>query len=400
MTGYWCILVTFLLFHLSYTAETLGKDARDADVQQENFLLIENLPITSKAEKGAPTTTDNTKPKDTTARDYFFDIGAIHTEEKRKWFEFHGAISQTVLVEGRDDKTQRDTTKFFDQTSLTLWLGVNILKSLSFTSEIDIENGFTIEAERGHFNWNILGDLLTIRVGKFVYPFGIERFQYSEPFNKLVDRPSPMVRIVPGLYTDVGVEFLGTVPIPHIEALKYEFAVTNGLDSFDDDGKQEDLADNNTNKQLGGRLSFALLPGLEIGGSYLMGKYDMDDNNGLFLAGADIAYQWKGLAFRGEYVGGRVELENGGDFHRNGYYLQTSYRHPFELDYLKYLEGVVRFDSVNPRDDVLNDGDADRIAFGVNYSPIENLILKFEYEINNQSRGGEDNVFVQAVWRW
>lgn len=337
---------------------------------------------------------------ETTPQDYFFDIEAIHTEEVRKWFEFHGAISQTVLVDGRDDKTQRDTTKFFDQTSLTLWLGVNILDTLSFTAEIDVENGFEVEAERGHFNWSVLGDLLTVRAGKFVYPFGIERFQYSEPFNKLVDRPSPMLRIVPGLYTDVGVEFLGTIPLPHIEALKYAFAVTNGLDSFDDGGEQEDLADNNSDKQVGGRLALALLPGLEIGGSYLTGKYDGDGDSRLFLAGADAAYQWRGLEFRGEYVAGKVELDDGRDFHREGYYLQTSYRHTFDLDYLKYLEGVVRFDSVDPRDDVLNDEDADRVAFGVNYSPIENLIIKFEYEINNQSRGGEDNVFFQAVWRW
>ncbi|MFQ5862434.1 MAG: porin [Candidatus Brocadiales bacterium] len=384
--------MAFLLFFLSCTAEARGQDAQE---QLENSLLIENLPTLSQAATKVPRADEDTKP-----RDYFFDIEAIHTEVVPKWFEFHGAISQTVLVDGRDDKTQRDTTKLIDQTSLTLWLGVNILKSLSFTSEIDVENGFEIEAERGHFNWNILGDLLTVRAGKFVYPFGIERFQYSEPFNKLVDRPSPMVRIVPGLYTDVGVEFLGTVPIPHIEGLKYEFAITNGLDSFDHEGRQKDLADNNTNKQLGGRLGLVLLPGLEIGGSFLTGKYDIDNDNRLFLAGADIAYRRGGLEFRGEYVTGKVELDNGEDFHRNGYYLQTSYRHPFELDYLKYLEGVVRFDSVNPRDDVLNDEDADRIALGINYSPVENLTLKFEYEINNQSRGGEDNVFVQVVWRW
>lgn len=388
----------------SYAA---GARAEDIHERLDNFLRIKNLAYLSKEERGgdsaAPSKPQENEPLDAVAaepQDYFFDIDAVETLHTPKRFDFHGAVSQVAIVEGRDDKTQRDTKKFFDQTALTLWLGANIVKSLTFTAEVELENGFRLDLERAHLDWDVLEDRLTARGGKFPFPFGIERHYYHAVSNKLIDRPSPFVRILPGLYTDVGIELYGTLPMPVVEALKYEFAVTNGLDSFGDNGKQEDLADNNTNKQFGGRLGLVLLPGLEIGGSYLTGKYDMEASKRLYLAGADVSYKRGGFEVRGEYIAGTVGLRGSGDFYRHGYYLQTSYRHNFELDYLKYLEGVVRFDSVDARDDMRTDKDADRIAFGVDYSPIKDLILKFEYEINNQKVGGEDNVLFQAVWRW
>lgn len=352
----------------------------------ENFLLMKELVKTEK-------------PSDTQPQDYYFNVEAVKTEEAKKWPEFHGFISLTEPLHGRDDPTQRKNVNFFDQTWITLWLGYQIFKPLSFTAEVDIEDGFEVEAEKGHFDWNIWEDKVALRLGKFVYPFGIERLAYSAPFNKLVDRPSPSVRIVPGIYSDVGVQLYGTLQVPHTHGLKYELAVTNGLDRFDEEGKQEDLDDNNSNKQLGGRLAILPLSWMEMGGSYLTGKYDMHNNRRLYLAGADLRLQRGGLEFRGEFVTGRVETVDG-DFFRHGYYLQTSYRHLLERNYLHYIEGVVRYDSVDPRNDRLDELDADRLAFGFNFSPRQHIDIKLEYEKNLQSRGGEDNVFIQAIFRW
>lgn len=404
MTSYMCILAIFSLYISLYAAEACGEDGHK---RMDDFLLMKNLAYLSKTQGEKDTVVlskggESESPigGEAELQDHFFDIDAVDMEEKLKRFDFHGAVSQVVIADGRDDDTQVDTKKFFDQTDITLWLRANIVKSLSFTAEIELENGFKLDLERAHLDWSILGDRLTVRGGKFPFPFGIERHYYHPVSNELIDRPSPFVRILPGLYTDVGIEFFGKMELPVLEALKYEFAITNGLDSFGDTGKQEDFTDNNTNKQLGGRLGLVLLPGLEIGGSYLTGKYDMDASKRLYLAGADVSYKIGGFGVRGEYIAGTVGLEGGGDFYRYGYYLQTSYRHDFELDYLKYLEGVVRFDSVTARDDMRTNKDADRIAFGIDYSPLKSLVLKFEYEINNQKVGGENNVLFQAVWHW
>lgn len=368
----------------------------------ENFLQMKGL--VKHAVSGAnlaerPSDLPGSLQASTQPQDYYFNVEAVRMKEVKKWFEFHGFVSLTAPLHGRDDPTQRKNVNFFDQTWITLWLGFQIYKTVSFTGEVDIEDGFEIEAEKGHFDWNVWGDKVALRAGKFVYPFGIERLVYSAPFNKLVDRPSPSVRIVPGIYSDVGVQLYGTLQPPHTHGLKYELAISNGLDRPDDEGRQEDLDDNNSNKQLGGRLTLLPFSWMEIGSSYLTGKYDMNNDRRLYLIGTDLRLQKGGLEFRGEYMAGKVETAEG-DFHRHGYYLQTSYRHLLEWNYLHYIEGVLRYDSVDPKDDELDELDADRLAFGFNFSPRQHIDMKLEYEKNLQSRGGEDNVFIQAIFRW
>ncbi len=395
MKGLTYCLISFLLLIRAIPA--IAQDGTDPGLPNQGLEKV-------KAERPSLSTVQPSDPPPspqigTQPQDYYFNVDAVKIEAAKKWLEFHGFVSLTGLLHGRDDPTQRKNLNFFDQTWITLWLGFQIYKTLTFTGEVDVQDGFEIEAEKGHFDWNIWGDKVAFRAGKFIYPFGIERLAYSAPFNKLVDRPSPSVRILPGTYSDVGVQLYGTLKAPRTPGLKYELAVTNGLDGFDEEGKQEDLSDNNSNKQLGGRLALLPLSWIEIGGSYLTGKYDMDSDHRLHLAGADLRLQRGGLEFRGEYITGKVETAEG-DFFRHGYYLQTSYRHLLEWNYLHYVEGVIRYDSVDPRDDRLDRLDTDRLAFGFNFSPWQHIDLKLEYEKNLQSRGGEDNVFIQAIFRW
>jgi Phosphate-selective porin O and P. len=194
----------------------------------------------------------------------------------------------------------------------------------------------------------------------------------------------------------------GAVPFPHDTRLKYEFALSNGLAGPDHEDVQQ-LWDNNRNKALGGRLGYEILPGLELGGSYSRGKYDEDDRLSIDFLGADIQFRKGNLEVRGEYITSQVEQRSadGGDYDRNGYYFQVSYQHPFHLNYIRYAEGVFRFDSVDPNRDITDGNEADRIAVGINYAPTEQVIFKIEYEVENEP--GEEihgKAFVQAIFRW
>jgi hypothetical protein len=196
--------------------------------------------------------------------------------------------------------------------------------------------------------------------------------------------------------------FYGSLLLPYNTKLKYEFAVTNGLAGPDTEDVQQ-LWDNNKSKSVGGRLGYECLPGLEIGSSYSWGKYDNDDKLDIDFLGVDIQFKRGNVEVRGEYITGRVEQEeeDGGDYFRNGYYLQTSYKYPFDLNYLRYLEGVIRFDSVDPNRDITDGNEADRVAIGINYSPTNHVVFKFEYEVENEP--GEKihgKSFVQAIIRW
>lgn len=339
--------------------------------------------------------------------DYSFNSESVsvETEIPKDWkkFDFHGFFGVTSPIEGRDDDSQQPSSKFLDENELTLWIGTRISKKLSFAAEIEIKKGLKqYEMEIFEFDYEIVDKLLVFRMGKFKYPLGIERFVEAGTFNKLVDRPLPSIRIVPGTYSDIGGMFHGTVPFSYDTKLRYEIAVTNGLEGPESKDVQQ-LRDNNSNKAIGGRISYECLPGLEIGGSYSRGKYDDDNELDIDFLGADIQFKRGNLEVRGEYISGHVEQETiqGGDYSRNGYYLQTSYKYPFHLDYLRYLEGVVRFDSVDPNRNVTDGEEADRVALGINYYLTEHLEFKFEYEVENEP--GEEihsKSFVQAIFRW
>lgn len=355
------------------------------------------------------TNSDNIPEAETPAlpEDYSFDTASvsIETETPKDWksFDFHGFFGITSPVEGRDDDSQQPSSKFLDQNELTLWIGKQLSKKVSFHSEIEIKKGFTqYELEIFKFDYEIVDKYLVVSIGKFKYPLGIERFAEAATSNKLVDRPLPSIRIIPGTYSDIGGMFHGSVPLPFDTKLKYEIAVANGLEGPDPEDVQH-LWDNNRNKAIGGRLGYEFLPKLEVGCSYARGKYDEDNQRDIDFLVADIQYTRGNLEVRGEYITSRVEQEktDGGNYHRNGYYLQTSYKYPFHLDYLRYLEGVVRFDSVDPNRDITDGEEADRFALGINYYLNEHLEFKFEYLIENEP--GEEihsKSFVQGILRW
>src|SRR3990172_7092881 len=337
--------------------------------------------------------------------DYYFNVESVstETEEGLGKFNFHAFFAVTSPVQGRDDETQQPSSKFLDENELTLWMGKQITKRLAFDSEVEIIKGFKkYKLEKFEFDYDIVGKLLVIRTGKFKYPLGIERFVEDGPLNKLVDRPLPSIRIIPGTYSDIGGMFYGTIPFPSDTKLKYEIAVTNGLEGPDPKDVQH-LCDNNSNKAIGGRLGYEFLPGLEIGGSYSRQKYDEDNHLDIDFLGVDIQYKRGNLELRGEYIASDVDrtTADGGNFDRNGYYLQASYKYPFDLNYVRSLEGVFRFDSVDPNRDVTDGNEADRIAIGMNYSPMDHGEIKFEYEIEDEP--GErlhGKSFVQAIFKW
>ncbi len=356
------------------------------------FLLLFNISVLAE---------DNGKELCKTIDDYFFDVDAVKFESPKLLKpEFHGNISLGAPFAEGLEETEKGSSKVFNQTEITLWFGMQILKNLSFVSELEIEDGFEVyEIERFALDWNIFKEKCVLRVGKFYYPFGIERLVENAVNNKLIDRPNPSIHIIPGTWSDEGVELYGDIPFMYQTRFKYEFAATNGLD---DRGEQH-LDDNNDNITLGGRLGLEILPDMEIGGSYSTGKYDDEEKHKIDFVGVDALYRKGGFEIRGEYIWSNVERSAavGGSSDRKGYYIQTSYKFSPDINYMKYIEFVSRFDSVDPDNLVRDEGDAERIAFGINYSPTNHIILKLQYEMEDEATEDKENKgFIQLNIRW
>ena len=358
-------------------------------------LLLINISSLARCDESEPDKTDD---------GFYFDVDEIKFPEPRLLRpEFHGNISLGAPFAEGLDESEKGSSKVSDQTEITLWTGVQIFRNLSFVTELEIEDGFEVyEFERCALDWNVFNDKCIFRIGKFYYPFGIERIVENAVNNKLIDRPNPSIKIIPGTYSDEGLELYGNVPFLYKTRLQYEFAATNGLSSFEGKGEQH-LDDNNDDISLGGRLGIEILPDLEIGGSYTTGEYDDDEKFRMDFVGVDALFRRGGFEMRGEYIRSNVErsTDAGGSFDREGYYIQSSYKLLPDINYIEHIEFVGRFDSIDPDDLVTDEGDMDRIAVGINLSPSHHFIFKLQYEMENEATEDKENKgFIQMNIRW
>jgi hypothetical protein len=359
---------------------------------------------------------------------------------ERPRFDFHGHLAaayfgfEEVSVapgsESAGSLSDLNPQSSFNLTDLTLFLGVPFGRSLYAAAEIEHEfGGEEIDLDQAFLQWDWLTEeQLGVRIGKFYAPFGIERFYQNAPQNPLVDRPSPYIHVVPGTYSETGVELLGKRQVaagPEI-VVEYELALMNGLGAelFDSARDARQVADNNASKAVGGRLGVTLDRWLQLGASAMVGDYDESDEDRYALLGADARATWGPLSLRGEYVHASMQLPDavdalgtpcsdvrplcpppfdpltavplGGSFARRGWYAEavwsTRPRFTRLLDQLAY---VLRYDVLDEDDTITDLLDARRLALGLMLVPRPHFRLKLQYEITDEkAREFDNNAFL------
>ena len=355
-------------------------------------------------------------------------------DEVSRPVDFHGYLSyayfgfEEVSIAPTESGALSDLNpqSSFATTDLSFFVGIPISDALYVATEIEYElGGDEIDVDQAFIQWDLRKEEpLSLRMGKFYVPFGIERFYQNAPQNLLVDRPSPYVHIIPGTYSETGFELLGKKRLadgPEIIG-EYEIALANGLGAvlWDSARQARQNRDNNSSKAFGGRLGLAIDRWLKLGVSAQYAEYDDEDDDGYTLLGTDLRAAWGGFFLRGEYVyakidGGPDSLDadgmscadllrpDCGNFHRRGWYLEGSYRHrPFYLPPLRLAEYVVRFDDLDEDDRVRDLLDAHRLAVGLVLHPLEHFRLKFQYEfIDEQTDEFDNNAFLfEASVNW
>jgi hypothetical protein len=312
----------------------------------------------------------------------------------------------------------------FDVTDLSLFVGIPIGSALYTVAEIEYEfGGEEIDLDQAFIEWDLQREQrMAVRLGKFYAPFGIERLYQNAPRNPLVDRPSPYIHILPGTYSETGIELLGEVGLlegPEL-ALEYELALMNGLGAelWDSAREARQVSDNNASKALGGRLGFEIDRWLRLGTSALAGEYDDSDEDHFRFLGADARASWGPLALRGEYVYSHVDNPDavdaagtpcsdvrplcpglvlpltplGGSLVRRGWYAEATWTtRPRIARLLDELTYVLRYDELDEDDSVSDLLDAKRISAGLMLVPIPHFRMKLQYEISDEDSDEFDN---------
>jgi hypothetical protein len=284
------------------------------------------------------------------------------------------------------------------------------------TPKLLFESRLEIEPSGGGTNVNLvysqlsylLNDYITLGVGEFFSPSNVfvERFE-PQWINKLPDRPLGVYHgVLPNI--SVGAEVRGGFPIGPTRA-NYAFYISNGpsLNAFDPRTAGtldfNSYTDNNDDKAVGGRVGFLPIPGVEVGYGFetskpgfqgttfshvraLVQSVDLDVTRDSDLLKGRInlytQYAWSRIDHAvydpdGSLGFGPLPLTA----KRDGGYAEFSYRPTkLDVDFLRNLEAIFRWDHLSRDPSGLGDPEETRWTLGLDYWVSPSTVLKAAYE--------------------
>src|SRR5438034_8485484 len=301
------------------------------------------------------------------------EVDTLKTQVKET---FPGSTKFLVAGYGTAGFTARSgEDPFFDASfnALFLW---KLSDRLFFEGEMELEfedEATTINLEVAQASY-LLNDYITIGVGRFLTATNsfVER-QHMNWVNKLPDKP---LAVYDGLFpeSELGGQLRGVIPIGPTK-LEYVAFVANAPDLITESDDFSEIGmldfDNTSNfgghVAVGGHVGFIPIPQLEIGYGIQRSKVGPRDRavenilqsvdfnfvtDSAFLKGlinARAQWVWSHVGHfvydpNGELGFGPFTFNN----NRNGGYAQLSYRPTrIDNDYVKNLEGVLRYDRFN-----------------------------------------------------
>ena len=281
----------------------------------------------------------------------------------------------------------------------------NIQMGVLFSGEITKGFGYVAEARIREEIVNIeqalisytISDYLSFGAGLFLVPFGIYN-QANRPHETLFIKPPLHVEeMYPLSWRDIGIVVEGDLGF-----LFYSSYIANGLAEGEDIKSNQKFEDNNKDKARGGRVGLYFGRDFSAGVSYYRGNYDVNGERNLTLQGADVIWEIMGFQILGEYA--KAVLENPEPFvsgEATGYFIQASFRLWFfqpvgSYQCLKHedpFHGTGFTDSLTPGVGILLE--KTRWTVGLVFSPIPNLLIKIEYDFDQDKiLGIKNNTFL------
>jgi hypothetical protein len=314
-------------------------------------------------------------------------------------------------------------TSAFDQQRFVPFIFSEITDKLHFGSEIEFEHAPSIEVEDGEaegagevkvefatLDYQIR-EALNVRAGLLLAPLGRFNLVHDSPVNDLTDRPLVDRFIIPTTLSQTGFGLFGTVYPSARSLLTYELYLVNGFTSSivgDEgvavrEGTGFSEADNNFAKSIVGRVAVSPFLGVEVGVSGHTGKYASRDaetgftgDERLTIGALDATVQRGPFELLGEYARLAIDLPDAltalrFDDRQEGFYLQGNYH--FGQGWVapratSVFTGVVRWDRVDMAASQTGNS-LERLSVGLNWRPVEDAVLKTDFQWNWRALAGE-----------
>jgi len=317
------------------------------------------------------------------------------------------------MFEARNGRVSTFSASF---NPIFLW---ELTPKLLFESRLEIEpsgGGTNVNLVYAQLSY-LLNDYITLGVGEFFSPSNVfvERFE-PQWINKLPDRPLAVYHgILPNI--SVGAEVRGGFPIGPTRA-NYAFYVSNGpsLNTFDPRSAGtldfNSYTDNNDDKAVGGRVGFLPVPGVEVGYGFETAEPGFQGTNFAhvrsLVQSVDLDITRDSDLLRGrinlyaQYAWSKVDhavYDPDGSLgfgplaftsKRDGGYALVAYRPTkVDVDFVRNLEMIFRWDHLSRDPSGLGDPEEDRWTLGLDYWLSPSTVVKAAYEWDNPR--GEPN---------
>jgi len=294
-----------------------------------------------------------------------------------------------------------------------LYLGYKFSDKIVFNSEIEFEHANSIAMEFAAVDF-MINDALNFRAGNFLIPVGNINLRHEPTLFLNVSRPETERQIIPSTWSENGIMVYGKNG-----NFEYTFAQTASLNAYDSTNSKaytsiRSMRSGASKSEANdfaymARLSYKPIEGLELITSAFTGEIDQGvasiDGAAITIAEAHILYNKDNINFTALYTQSNIDgaeklsLSAADDVasETSGYYATLGYVMnqwtPF-IHIESYDKFGAGFDSTG--NTKTKDATTDVRAFGINYRPHKQVVIKADY-MDQEVAGIPDDRFSMGV---
>ncbi|MBL4871273.1 MAG: hypothetical protein JKX72_10005 [Robiginitomaculum sp.] len=291
-----------------------------------------------------------------------------------------------------------------------LFFGHDFTDNIRFFSELEVEHAIAgegkvgeVELEQMYLEMDI-GESTQIYGGVHLVPVGIINETHEPTTFFGVERNAVEKNIIPATWWEGGIGLHGNVGST---GFSYDAMVSSGLDLNTGNGYKirsgrQKVGKAKFNSQAyTGRVQYTGLPGVTLASSMYY-QPDVTQSAGDSISGQDVsAFLWEshiqakfnGFGLNALYANWSLDgadVDASGRDKQNGFYIEPSYTFDMSLGYLEGAKlGVFyRYSDWDNNNGIANNSGTHRSVFGVNFWPIDEVVLKMDYIIEDKESGG------------
>jgi len=318
--------------------------------------------------------------------------------ESSKWDKLHIGGYGELHYNNFDRNTKDDQIDFH---RFILYVGYDFNEDVRFFSELELEHALAedtatgdgpgeLELEQAWIEFD-LGERHAARAGLDLIPVGILNITHEPPTFYGVERNRVESAIIPTTWWAGGAKLIGR---PGETGFSYELFVHEGIEVAADpafsirSGRQKTAKANANELAATGQVKYTGMPGLELASSVqYQSDVTQDRNDGLeeaWLYSAHAIYSSGPFGLRALYAqwdfNGSI-AENNDREDQFGWYVEPSFKvHPKVGVFARYAEL-----------EETEDATEENTTVGVNYWPVDQVVLKADYQQREFDTGAPDD---------